>query len=62
MDDLRQGSVWVVPQELHQPILQNAVLLSRAIGNRAARDFLDFIQSSKASAIIESFGYTTVEK
>ena len=51
------GSRWDVPAELHEPIRQDAVLLRRGAGNPAARDFLAFMQSDAAQAIIRSFGY-----
>ena len=53
-----KGSRWDVPSELHAPIHQDAVLLTRAAGNAAARGFLDFLRSEKAKAVIESYGYS----
>jgi molybdate transport system substrate-binding protein len=52
-----QGSYWVVPQTLHQPIAQQAVLLLKGRDNPAAREFLEFLKGKEARAIIESFGY-----
>jgi molybdate transport system substrate-binding protein len=49
-----EGSFWLVPDELHTPIEQQAVLLKDA---PAARAFLDFVKSSDARAIIHKFGY-----
>lgn len=51
------GSRWVAPATLHAPILQDAVLLKAGEGNPAARDFLGFLRSKEARAIIERFGY-----
>ena len=48
------GSHWPVPSELHQPIRQNALLLS---DNEAARAFLDYLRSEPARAIIAEAGY-----
>ncbi len=53
-----KGSRWDVPPDLHAPIHQDAVLLSRAAGNAAARGFLDFLRSEKARAVIRSYGYS----
>ena len=53
-----QGSYWLVPQTLHRPILQQAVLLEKGRNNLAARDFLVFLKGSAARAIIEHNGYT----
>jgi molybdate transport system substrate-binding protein len=49
-----EGSVWLVPEELHAPIEQQAVLLKDA---PAARAFLDFVKGADARAIIRRFGY-----
>jgi molybdate transport system substrate-binding protein len=48
------GSFWLVPDELHAPIEQQAVLLEDA---PAARAFLDFVKGVDARAIIRKFGY-----
>jgi molybdate transport system substrate-binding protein len=49
-----EGSVWLVPEELHTPIEQQAVLLA---DTPAARAFLDFVRGADARAIIRRFGY-----
>lgn len=51
------GSRWDVPAELHAPIRQDAVLLTRAAANPAARGFLDFLRGDAAKTVIESYGY-----
>jgi molybdate transport system substrate-binding protein len=51
------GSWWLVPSELHKPIRQSAVLLSRAKDGAAAKAFLDFLRSDKARAVMRGFGY-----
>jgi molybdate transport system substrate-binding protein len=53
-----QGSAWVVPDELHTPIRQDAVLLTRGKDNAAARALLEYLDSEKARALIRSCGYT----
>lgn len=53
----RKGSHWTVPADLHEPIRQNAVLLSRAKDNAAARAFLEFLRSPQARAKIGAAGY-----
>lgn len=52
-----EGSRWDVPADLHAPIRQDAVLLSRAANNIAAQAFLDFLQTDRARAIISGYGY-----
>lgn len=54
-----QARYWLVPRALHAPIRQQAVLLSRAEHNDAARAFLSFLLSTDAKAVIESYGYAT---
>jgi molybdate transport system substrate-binding protein len=53
------GSRWVVPETLHAPIEQQAVLLVPGQRNPAARAFLAFLKSPRAVAIIRRYGYGT---
>lgn len=53
------GSRWDVPADLHEPILQDAVLLKTGADNAAARAFLDFLRSPEALEVIKAFGYET---
>ena len=50
-------STWPVPEALHAPIKQDAVLLNRGADNVAARDFIGFLQSAEARAVIARYGY-----
>ena len=52
------GSYWLVPPSMHEPILQDAALLTRGQGNAAAREFLDFLRSPPARDLIRASGYT----
>ncbi len=54
-----RGSAWVVPQDLHIPLAQDAVLLPRGADNPAAIGFLLFLQSDEARAVIAAAGYDT---
>jgi molybdate transport system substrate-binding protein len=49
---------WAVPAELHEPISQGAVLLTEGEGNAAAEEFLAFLRSDAAVAVIEAAGYS----
>lgn len=49
-----RGSFWLVPRQLHQPLLQQAVILE---DSPAARALLAFLQSRQAQRIIQDFGY-----
>ncbi|WP_018700542.1 molybdate ABC transporter substrate-binding protein [Amorphus coralli] len=51
------GSRWIVPETLHAPIAQDAVLLSEAADRQAAIAFLAFLKGPDARAIIAGFGY-----
>ena len=52
-----QGSAWLVPEELHAPLAQDALLLTRGADNPAALGFLAFLRSDEARAMIEAAGY-----
>ncbi|MBL8564169.1 MAG: molybdate ABC transporter substrate-binding protein [Hyphomicrobiaceae bacterium] len=51
------GSTWQVPEGLHDPIRQDAVLLAPAETNAAARAFLEFLKSAEAREVITAHGY-----
>lgn len=53
----RAGSYWIVPEELHSPMLQDAVLLSHGKDNAAAIGFLSYLRSPAARAVIADAGY-----
>ena len=48
---------WLVPESLHAPIIQTAVLLTRGQHNQAARAFMQYLQQPEAQGIIASHGY-----
>lgn len=48
-----------LPDNSHQPILQQAILLQSAANNPAASAFIDFVKSKQAKAIIRQHGYLT---
>lgn len=52
-----EGSRWDVPEDFHEPLLQQAVLLAHGQGNEAAKDFLNYFKGAQARTIIERFGY-----
>ncbi len=52
-----EGSGWIVPETLHAPIRQDAVLLKTGQENPAAPALLDYLKSAPAKAIIEKYGY-----
>ena len=54
---ISQGSAWVVPQSMHTPLKQDAVLLNAGKDNAAAHALLKYLQADKAKAIITRYGY-----
>ena len=54
---LGDGSAWIVPTGMHQPIRQDAVLLLKGKGRPAAEAWLGHLKSDKAKAIMRGFGY-----
>lgn len=52
-----KGSAWIVPDALHAPIRQDAVLLARGTDNPAAAALLAYLRGDTARAIIRAHGY-----
>ncbi len=55
------GSRWIVPAGLYRPIRQQAVLLTRAANNAAARGFLAYLHSDTARARLLELGYRVAD-
>ncbi len=53
----KKGSHWEVPASLHEPIAQDAVLLTHGKANPAAKAFLEFLRGEAAKKIIRELGY-----
>jgi molybdate transport system substrate-binding protein len=51
------GSGWIIPENLHSPFRQMAVLLKTGAENPAAHALVDFLKSPTALAIIEKYGF-----
>ena len=54
---IAEGSGWIVPSSLHQPIRQDAVLLENGKGKPAALALMTYLRGDKAKAVIKSYGY-----
>jgi molybdate transport system substrate-binding protein len=52
-----EGSHWLVPASLYQPIRQDAVILEKGKGKPAAEALMKFLKSDKAKVVIRSYGY-----
>ena len=51
------GSGWMIPDNLHDPFNQTAVLLKKGAENPAALALVDFLKSPAALAVIEKYGF-----
>ncbi|MEG8232529.1 molybdate ABC transporter substrate-binding protein [Pseudomonas orientalis] len=51
------GSAWIVPSSLHDPIKQDAVILTKGKDSAAAKALVDYLKGPKAAAAIKSYGY-----
>lgn len=54
---LKSGSGWIVPENLHDKLRQDVILLNAGKGSAAATAFMAFMKSEKAKKIIISYGY-----
>lgn len=54
---LGQGSMWRVPNGMHQILRQDLVVLARGERSHAARAMAAFMRSDEARELIRSFGY-----
>ena len=52
-----EGSHWLVPASLYQPIRQDAVILEKGKGKPAAEALMKFLKGDKAKTVIRSYGY-----
>lgn len=54
---LKSGSAWFVPENMHEQLRQDAVLLNPGKDSAAASALLNFLKSDKAKKIITAHGY-----
>jgi molybdate transport system substrate-binding protein len=57
-DRIGAGSGWLVPENLYDPIRQDAVILAKGKDKAAAAALLSYLKNPKAVAVIKSFGYS----
>lgn len=58
---ISSGSAWIVPDAMHTPIRQDAILLQKGKDNPAARALLNYLREEKARKVIAAYGYTRKE-
>ncbi|SCA56834.1 Molybdate-binding periplasmic protein [Candidatus Terasakiella magnetica] len=51
---INKKDIWVIPEQLYDPIAQDAVLIKQTAGARA---FMSFLKSDQAKSILKNFGY-----
>lgn len=54
-----EGTAWLVPEDMHKPLLQDAALLKEGKDNAAAKGFLDYLRTEPAKKAIVAAGYGT---
>ena len=54
---ISEGSAWVLPANLYQPIRQDAIVLDKGRGKPAVEALMTFLKSDRAKHVIRSFGY-----
>lgn len=52
-----EGSAWLVPTALYQPIKQDAIVLDKGKDKPAAAALMQYLKGEQARAIIQSYGY-----
>lgn len=54
---MKDGKIWEIPQEMHPPIEQGAVVAKSAKNKAAALEFLNFVRSARGREILEKYGF-----
>jgi molybdate transport system substrate-binding protein len=57
-----KGSHWEVPVDMHEPILQQAILLNQGLANSSAKQFLKYLHGAVAKKIMRSYGFRFLEE
>ncbi|HUO87037.1 MAG TPA: molybdate ABC transporter substrate-binding protein [Thermoanaerobaculia bacterium] len=57
LDHEAEGSGWLVPETLHAPVEQQAVLLAAGADDPAAAALLAYLRGSEAQRVLADFGY-----
>jgi molybdate transport system substrate-binding protein len=54
---ITEGSAWMVPEDLYEPIRQDALILAKGRDNPAATALMQYVQGRTATGIIRAYGY-----
>ncbi len=53
----RGGQRWELPEEMCPPIAQGAVVLRKSNNERLAQDFVNYLKTNEAAAVLRRYGY-----
>jgi len=54
---IKSGSAWIVPEDMHEQLKQDIVLLNPGKDPKAALALVEYLKSDKAKKIIDRYGY-----
>jgi molybdate transport system substrate-binding protein len=54
---IARGSAWIVPENLHAPLKQDAAILKPGQANPAAMALVDYLKGEAARSILRGYGY-----
>lgn len=57
-DPMKDGQGWEIPEDLHPPIEQAAIVMKSAKNKETARGFLGFVKSDAGRAALAKYGFT----
>ena len=52
-----KGGYYLIPDNLHEPLVQGFIILKRAANNKLAKQFADYMGSKDARAIMTRYGF-----
>lgn len=53
----RQGGYWLIPDNLHEPLVQGYVVTKHGQGNALAESFAKYVSSAPARAVMKRYGF-----
>lgn len=59
---MKDGKYWLVPESMHPPLRQAAIIVRSSRAKQAARDFLAFLRAKEGQAIMERYGFKLPEQ
>ena len=54
---IKTGSAWIVPEEMHEQLKQDAVVLQSCKNTSACQALMDYLKSEKIKKMMSSYGY-----